>query len=76
MGKVDSNKIIKLVGFNVKVGDKIRLMDMPCDPCPIPPGSIGVVTNIVNWGENEIQEQVAWRIKRNLNLICPPTNLR
>lgn len=75
MRKANSDKIIKLIGFDLKIGDKIRLIDMPGDPFPIPFGSVGVVTEIVDWGTNEIQVQVDWRIKRSLNLICPPDKI-
>lgn len=30
-----------------KVGDRIRLLLMPHDPDPIPPGSLGTVTRVV-----------------------------
>lgn len=65
-------RVEEILGFEVKVGDKIKLLKMVDDPDPIPVGSVGVVTGVVQFG-GEIQIQVEWiDVDRRLNLICPP----
>lgn len=58
-----------------KVGDRIRLLDMPNDPCPIPPGTTGTVVGIHDWREtlhrNEFQINVKWDIERTLAMVWP-----
>lgn len=51
---------------NVKVGDRIRLIHMPDDPYPIPPGATGTVTSV-----NELQIGVSWDSGRGLKLAVP-----
>ena len=53
---------------NVKPGDHIRLIEMPNDPDPIPPGSEGVVVDVRDGPLAQIE--VEWiGIKRSLALI-------
>ncbi len=53
---------------NVKAGDHIRLIEMPNDPDPIPPGSEGVVVDVRDGPLAQIE--VEWiGIKRSLALI-------
>lgn len=57
------------------VGDRIRLISMPNDPCPIEPGSEGVVQNVVDligFGAGDHQIWVKWDSGRTLSLVCPP----
>ncbi len=53
---------------NVKPGDHIRLIEIPNDPDPIPPGSEGVVVDVTDGPLAQIE--VEWiGIKRSLALI-------
>lgn len=53
------------------VGDRIRLLTMPDDLCPIPAGTCGSVTGVTRlWGD-KWQIIVKWDIKRSLSLITP-----
>jgi len=54
-----------------KEGDRIRLVEMPDDPCPIPEGSEGTVDRFVKLWGNEIQIGVKWDSGRTLSLIHP-----
>lgn len=52
-----------------KPGDRIRLVQMGPDPCPIPPGATGTVTRVtccLGW-----QIGVHWDIHRSLLLVWP-----
>jgi hypothetical protein len=57
-----------------KVGDRIRLIEMTADPCPIPAGTTGTVTEIFPRGKifNYAVIVVKWDIERSLNLVSPP----
>lgn len=48
------------------IGDRIRLIEMPNDPCPIEPGTLGKVTFV-----NEITRQIGvkWDAERSLILV-------
>jgi hypothetical protein len=48
----------------IPVGTKIRLLNMPDDPCPIPAGTEGTIV-----GGNDFQIWVDWDINRRLMLI-------
>lgn len=48
----------------VPVGTRIRLLGMPNDPAPVPPGTEGVVT-----GGNGAQMHVRWDNGRSLMLL-------
>ncbi len=68
MPVIDSKKVEK--------GDRIRLVEMPNDPDPIPPGTEGVVGSITEFNFNgsrpEVQLIVKWDNGRSLSCICPP----
>lgn len=62
-----------------KIGDRIRLVDMPDDPCPIEKGATGTVTNIFTYGKATLvhghpysQVSVKWDNGRTLALVVPP----
>jgi hypothetical protein len=57
---------------DVKVGDRIRLIEMPDDPCPVPPGTEGEVTGINNDMGGGSQISVKWDNGRTLSMITPP----
>ncbi len=52
-------------------GTRIRLISMPDDPDPVPPGSVGTVTGTCDspWGT---QIWVKWESGRTLSLEVPP----
>jgi len=52
---------------NVKPGDRIRLLTMPNDPDPIPPGSEGVVVDVTDGPLAQIL--VDWKNGRSLALL-------
>ena len=52
---------------NVNRGDHIRLIEMPNDPDPIPPGSEGVVIDVTDGPLAQII--VDWKNGRSLALI-------
>lgn len=56
------------------VGKRIRLVSMPNDPNPIPPGSEGVVieAKAFRWGGGFSQLSVKWDDGRTLMLCVPP----
>lgn len=59
-----------------KIGDRIRLIEMTDDPCPIPAGTTGTVTGIHPWrnwagGKTEFQINVKWDIPRTLAMVWP-----
>jgi hypothetical protein len=54
-------------------GDRIRLVSMPDDPDPLPPGSTGTVTFVTPLaGLGWTQVGVAWDNGRTLLLSIPP----
>ena len=52
-------------------GDRIRLIAIPEDPDPIPPGTTGTVTAVRNYGTWS-QVDVDWDNGRKLMLAVPP----
>jgi hypothetical protein len=56
--------------FNV--GDRIRLIAMPNDPCPIPAGETGTVVHPPVWFQRSWQITVKWDSGRALGLVVPP----
>lgn len=52
-------------------GDRIRLIEMPEDPLPIPPGSTGTVERIEPLWDKMVQIHVRWDSGRTLSLITP-----
>ena len=59
----------KIAGL--KVGDRIRLIQMVDDPDPIPAGTIGTVTEI-HIHSDWTQIEVSWEDNRKLMLVSPP----
>ena len=56
-------------------GDRIRLLAMPDDPDPIPPGTTGTVTSVHpvhSAGRVWHQVSIAWDNGRSLMLAVPP----
>lgn len=60
---------------NCKIGDRIRLIVMGDDPCPIPAGTTGTITSIQDVSKimrkPDVQVGVKWDIQRSLSLIWP-----
>ena len=63
------NRNLKIAGL--KVGDRIRLIQMVNDPDPIPAGTIGSVTEI-HIHSDWTQIEVSWENGRKLMLVSPP----
>ena len=63
------NRKPKIAGL--KVGDRIRLIEMVDDPDPIPAGTIGAVTGI-HIHSDWTQIEVSWENGRMLMLSSPP----
>jgi hypothetical protein len=63
--------------MQLKQGDRIELISMQDDPCPIEPGTTGTVeyVNEVK-GLGFVQIGVAWDNGRTLMLSCPPDTYR
>jgi hypothetical protein len=65
--------------MTMQVGDRIELVQMPEDPDPIPPGTQGTVTNIVDtsfFEPGSTQVWVDWDNGRGLSLQIPPDRVR
>lgn len=60
-----ADEILKLIK-----DDRIELVDMPNDPCPIEPGTLGTVEAVTDLGEEQ-QVRVKWDNGRTLMLILP-----
>lgn len=59
-----------------KIGDRIELIKMEDDPCPIPPGSKGtIITDPVEF-QDKWQITVDWDDDRFLSLVVPPDTFR
>jgi hypothetical protein len=52
-------------------GDRIRMIAMPEDPDPIPPGTTGTITAVRSYGTWS-QVDVDWDNGRKLMLAVPP----
>ena len=63
------SSITDLHGNPVTPGVRIRLIEMPHDPCPIPPGSTGTVRAIRNPGTPLAQLDLLWDEPRSLMLL-------
>ena len=61
-------------GIGFEVGQRVRLIEMPDDPCPIEPGSEGTVRNVVQL-DRYVQLWVDWDCGRSLSPIIPPDTL-
>jgi len=56
-------------------GDRIRLVAMPGDPHPVPPGATGTITSVAQYGTGRdawLQVEVDWDNDRKLMLSVPP----
>jgi hypothetical protein len=55
----------------INPGDRIKLIEMPDDPCPIAPGTLGTITGIgpAIFGLKGRQIIVQWDIDRSLMLV-------
>lgn len=53
------------------IGDRIRLIDMPDDPDPLPEGVEGTVVMVIEWNGAE-QIAVAWDDGQQRGLTVPP----
>lgn len=64
--------------FPGKAGDRVKLVFMPNDPDPIPPGTEGTVLSCteLHWGHDiQTQVHIAWDNGRSLSCVCPPDYL-
>lgn len=71
--RVESYVRIEETGGPCKPGDRIELLQMSDDPCPIEPGTTGTVLS-VNGGfyrNQQFQIAVKWDNNRSLSLIWP-----
>ncbi len=63
----------------MKVGDRVRMLEMPNDPDPIPPGTEGVVQETrrvcLNPRNTFTQYEIKWDNGRTLSAIVPPDKL-
>lgn len=59
-----------------EVGDRIELLAMPEDPCPIEPGTKGTVRQITDVFGQFHQISVDWDVERSLLLCVPPDTFR
>jgi len=67
-----------MMAFHGKAGDRVRMVFMPDDPDPIPPGTEGTVRDVqqMDWGHDKFsQVSVAWDNGRGLSCVCPPDHL-
>jgi hypothetical protein len=61
-----------------KTGDRIRLLDMPDDPNPIPIGELGTVVSVFSHGTGKSawhQVDVEWDHGHTLMLTLPPDQI-
>lgn len=64
-----------MLPFEFKAGTRIRLILMPDDPEPIPPGTSGTVIMVQDLrlgNKPQTQVTVKWDNGRSLSCICPP----
>lgn len=68
---MNSTSLAKLTGeqLDALVGKRIKLIDMPNDPDPIPVGTLGTVQGVNILRNGEYQISVNWDIKRSL-MLC------
>lgn len=55
----------------VAIGDRIRLLEMPGDPDPLPSGLCGTVAMVIEWDGDE-QVAVDWDDGTHRGLTIPP----
>lgn len=73
------SELLKEALGEIKKGDRVELVAMPNDPCPISVGSRGTVTEVqpIDWGDKSfVQLWVKWDNGRSLSPILPPDRLR
>lgn len=58
--------------MRVRPGDRIRLIEMPNDPCPVEAGTEGVVGHVGPEIQGRTQISVVWDSDRSLMLLVPP----
>jgi len=58
--------------YSEYVGKEIRLIEMPNDPCPIPAGTTGRISSVVDTNDGHYSIAVDWDIDRSLTLVVPP----
>lgn len=59
----------------LEAGDRIELVHMPDDPCPIEPGTTGTVRSVTEF-LGRAQVSVEWDAPRSLSLCIPPDVVR
>ncbi len=69
-GKYRSNFDQRVPPF--EKGDRLKLVQMGKDPCPIEPGAEGTVIIPPVWFQDNWQVCVKWDNGRSLNLVIPP----
>lgn len=52
-------------------GDRIRLIKMQNDPCPVPQGTTGHILGVSALGAGRYSISVAWDVPRSLALVWP-----
>lgn len=63
------------MAFAGKTGDRVKLVFMPNDPDPIPPGTEGTVRDVqhMDWGHDKFsQVHIDWDNGRTLSCVVPP----
>lgn len=55
-----------------KEGDRIEMVQMGEDPCPIPAGEKGTVQSCYPWSDKTWTISVRWDSGRSLSLCVPP----
>jgi len=58
--------------LDVQLGDRIRLLSMGNDPCPVLAGSKGIVYGITRWYDGQTNLTMKWDSGRTLGLVAPP----
>lgn len=51
---------------------RIRLINMPNDPDPVPPGTTGTVVQVTKLSATDIVLAIRWDNGRTLNAVLPP----
>lgn len=60
-----------------EVGQRIRLLAMPGDPCPVETGTEGTIRSIYHWPDSAgaVQLSIDWDNGRTLACVVPPDRL-
>lgn len=60
-----------------RVGDRLELISMPDDPCPVAAGTLGTVTkDSVDLRDGTWQTSMKWDNGRTLAIISPPDKVK